>query len=422
MRSQSNTSHSSPRKNGQKVKSPAAAAREQVIRGYSLPQYYYTSQDRYDKDIEIWRERHWLLVDHESVIPDIGNYVVRNCASESLILVRDGDKRVRALLNVCRHRGSRVCLEPRGKVKAFVCPYHAWTYNLNGTLRGARDMPEWFKAADFGLVQAHVGILHGLIFVNFSKGQPPDFAGFSQRFDPYLTYYGISGAKVAHREVFEIRANWKGLSENLFECYHCLPAHPTFSRMQAIELIPLTHDDMLQGRQRERNTELGIRLPFIIDTPNEPYFQQAGHSEIGRGRLTASVGGNPVAPLMGELKTFDGRSAGVTFNPLATLVSYPDYTWFATFVPRAPLETDMELTWLVSGKAIEGVDYDPSVVSNLWRVTTQEDRIIIGSNQAGILSSGYRPGPYSLMEQRVVDLIEWYIKHFVDPDGNGLGD
>ena len=149
---------------------------------------------------------------------------------------------------------------------------------------------------------------------------------------------------------------------------------------------------------------------------DDPYLQGAGYYEIGRGRGTVTIGGHPVAPLMGELKFSDGMTGGMSFNPLSFLISFPDYIVFATFVPRSTLETDIEMVWLVSGSAVAGVDYDTDTVSRLWSITTEEDRIIIGDNQKGISSSGYRPGPYSLDESKVIEILDWYMKYFVDID------
>ena len=138
--------------------SAAEAARSQFVRGYSLPQYYYTSDERYARDVEISRQKHWLLADHESVIPEVGSFVVRNCAGESLIIVRDKARRVRAFHNVCRHRGSVLCMDEQGKTRAFVCPYHAWNFGLDGSLRAARSMPEDFDTSQFGLLECNVAI------------------------------------------------------------------------------------------------------------------------------------------------------------------------------------------------------------------------------------------------------------------------
>jgi Rieske 2Fe-2S family protein len=353
-----------------------------------------------------------LLVDHESVVPESGDYVVRNCAGESIILVRDREGQIRAFFNVCRHRGSIICREESGHGRTFVCPYHAWTYDLDGSLRAARSMPEDFQREQYGLRECNVGVTHGLVFVNMGREEPPSFAAFSGRFDPYLEQYGIADAKVAHREVFETTANWKCASENLGECYHCAPVHPTYARAQVVDLVPL--NDEARERQCELDTEHRARLPLVSDTPDSPYLQAAGQHEIGRGRRTVSVGGHPVAPLMGHIEEYDGMTAGMMFNPLAFLVSYADYTFFSTFVPRAVDRTDLEVVWLVAKSAMEGVDFHPAILSHLWTLTTEEDRIILNENHQGISSSAYRPGPYSRDEVQVVEFLTWYMKHFVD--------
>jgi Rieske 2Fe-2S family protein len=264
-------------------------------------------------------------------------------------------------------------------------------------------------------VECNVGVSYGLIFVNFAD-QAPDFHEFVGRFDPYLEYYGIHQSKVAHRQVYPTAANWKCVAENLGECYHCAPVHPTYSRMQDVDLVPLGFEAMTAREGAGSCDVQSQSFAPISDTPDSPYLQGAGYHEIGKGRRTGAVGGNPVAPLMGEVKDFDGRSGGITFNPLSFIVFYPDYAFFATFVPRSTLQTDIEVVWLVNDKAVSGADYDPQIVSHLWDLTTKEDQTIIGANQKGISSSGYRPGPYSLDEVRVVETLDWYLKHFVDVD------
>ena len=119
--------------------------------------------------------RRWLLVDHESRIPDKGDYFLFNIGNESIIIIRESDDKVNALFNVCRHRGSRVCLEQQGNKRLLTCPYHAWTYNLDGELRPPHLMPAGFDRTQHNLHKCHVTVYHGLIFVCLSVDCPARF-------------------------------------------------------------------------------------------------------------------------------------------------------------------------------------------------------------------------------------------------------
>jgi Rieske 2Fe-2S family protein len=396
----------------------AAEARAAVRPGYSLPQYYYVSEARFAHDMAILRNRHWLYADHELRIPNVGDYFLFDCVGESIIVVRDRQRQVRAFYNVCRHRGSRVCLESEGRASVFVCPYHAWSYNIDGTLRSARDMPEGFKSAEFSLRPVQVGLFHGMIFLNLSEGAPPDFSAFVARFDPFMARYGLANSKIAYRNrVPAARANWKLIAENFVECHHCANAHLAYSRTHAIgSQLNLgsadTHGEQHSWEQKMRTQ--GRLLEPVEDKADAPYFQTGMQIEIGYGNVSGSMDGKAMAPLMGDFGDYDGGWTYCVFNPLTTVALYPDHVMIHRFTPRSALETDIETTWFVAGNAVEAADYDPMAVSEMWRTTMAEDKKICADNQAGVLSQAYRPGPYSLMERRPAEMVDWYIRYFVD--------
>ena len=142
---------------------------------FSFERPLYTDRQVYELELEgIFRKR-WLFLDHLVRIPAPGDYFVRELAGESIIVIRGHDGEIRAFYNVCRHRGSRICLQSEGHVERLVCPYHAWAYQLDGHLQSARQMPADFKPADYGLLVCHLRVVEGLIFVCLSDEEPPDF-------------------------------------------------------------------------------------------------------------------------------------------------------------------------------------------------------------------------------------------------------
>src|SRR5258708_8839806 len=123
----------------------AASAPGLERNGFTLEQRFYVDPGIFRRDVEQLLMRHWLCAGHESSVPNPGDYFLFDLAEESVIVVRGQDRQVRAFANVCRHRGSRICAAPSGTAKNFVCPYHAWTYGLDGTLLAARHMPTGFR-------------------------------------------------------------------------------------------------------------------------------------------------------------------------------------------------------------------------------------------------------------------------------------
>jgi len=381
--------------------------------GFSLDQPFYADQDIYRRDIERIFFNAWLYVGHVSELPQPGDYFLFEIAGESVILVRDREGKIRALLNVCRHRGSRICWHARGKAKSFVCPYHGWGYGLDGSLRAARLMPDDFDKAAYGLHGIAVQVFHGMIFINFS-GEPASFDEVEKQLDPCLAPFDIPHTKVAHSEVYPIKANWKLAVENYIECYHCGPAHPEYSKAHSIKL-PRAQIAGLQADLDKRACALGLSTEMIGTPEMMPADVRGLHYFFDRyplfeGYLSGTEDGKPAAPLLGEIKDFDGGASNLTVGPASYFLIYSDHVVVYRFTPRDTQVTDCEVVWLVREDAVEGRDYDLSHLTWLWHVTTLADKAIIEHNQSGVNSRFYRPGPYSPMENFAIQFMAWYLK------------
>ena len=405
---------------------PAEQHAPQWKEGFSLPQAEYSDPAIFRADVRLLTEGLWLLVDHESAIPAPGDYFRTRIGEEEIILVRGKDMVVRGFFNVCRHRGSRICLTDKGSAKALVCPYHGWTYDLDGKLRGAALMPADFDKTENGLASFSVRLEDGLIFVNLSRGAVPDFEDFIAPFRPFLAIHGLSDTKVALRKAYPTIANWKLLVENFFECYHCRTAHPSYCKVHdprkllAFGAGPGSGDGGLIdsympifNKWQDDERQAGTLIDMFSDDEKSMHFRSAGRMPIGEGALTESIDGQPVAPLIGaarEQDRYDGNQSGMVFNPVSTLLVSSDHAVIFKFVPTGPLTSLCEAIWLVNKDAQEGVDYDPGKLSALWEVTLSEDKVITENNQKGILSSAYMPGRYSTQEQRIADFGRWYMR------------
>ena len=386
-------------------------------KGAGLLQEFYSDPQVFLLDIERVHLSRWICVGHESRVRSSGDWFRSDIAGESIIIVRGQDDRVRCLLNVCRHRGSRVCQEEEGSSPTLVCPYHAWSYDLKGKLQAARQMAPDFNVADWKLHEIHVRILEGLIFVCFAE-EAPSFDHAERTVNAGLRPYGWGRAKVAHRKTYSVNANWKLATDNYQECFHCGPVHSEFPRSHATA-NPDEEVSELRAESNRRLREMGIEIPTVHDwplcrTPNEEMVE-CFHDALHPGYVTGSVDGAPLAPLMGEFSDYEGGVTLFDVGPSSFFLAYPDYGVLFMFIPKGPQETDMEVNWLVADDAVEGEDYDLERLINLWDLTSLEDKLVIEQTQEGVNSRYYQPGPSGVMETTLRAFIEWYLGQISAP-------
>ncbi len=393
---------------------PLAALIRSRRPGHALPREFYTDPAIFERDLHSMLLKHWFCVGHASSIARTGDYLVVDFADESVIIVRTATGEVRALLNVCRHRGSRVCTGRAGRAPAarFTCPYHAWTYDLEGHLLVARHMPEGFQRADMGLRSLPVQVAEGLIFVSFAA-QPLDFAPAAEALARSAGVYGWARAKVAHRELYAISANWKLAVENYMECYHCQPAHPEYAKRH-VYARPAEMNVELERAARARAESLGI---IVADVDGYGCAAGAGQESISifrsalhEGQLSATDDGKLLGRLMGSFSASDGNSTYFDIGPVSDFLAYPDHGVIYRFIPRTVDRTEMEVLWLVDEAAVEGQDYDVERLTWLWKTTSVEDKKIVEMNQAGVNSRFFVPGPYSTQEPYAERFVTWYLQ------------
>ncbi len=379
--------------------------------GHPLGQVFYSDPEIFRRDLDRMVLRHWLCAGHVSSVPNVGDFFLLEVANESAIIVRGEDGELRALVNVCRHRGSRVCRERSGNTRVLICPYHAWTYGIDGKLRAARHMAEPFDKTRHGLKQIALRVVEGLIFVTFAD-EPLGLSKVEEVLRRGYGPYGWADAKVAHRETYPIEANWKLAVENYVECYHCAPSHPEYARLHANEQ-PRAKIAELNAQMDERAAALGLTIPnrdhWALAAERGEEATYCVRYAMLRGAVTGSPDGQAVAPLMGAFKGYDGGSTFIHVGPASFFLAYPDHGLIYRFIPRTVQRSELEVIWLVRGDAREGVDYDRDRLTWLWKVTSDADKRIIEDNQRGVNSRYYEPGPFSIMESQERRFIEWYL-------------
>ena len=393
--------------------------------GYSLEQDFYCSPEIFTRDMKQLISKRWLMVDHASRIPNVGDYFLFNIGNESIIVIRETLTQINAFFNVCRHRGSKICLEDEGTKKALTCPYHAWTYMLDGSLRRPRLMPSDFDPEQFGLHKAHCRVFHGIIFVSLATQPPPDFDQHYAPFSDVLKFHGLEDTKIAVQRNYPNEANWKLVVENFLECYHCGPAHPEYSAVHPRDQLlalgagpgsgpkeALDNYQPIWSAWEEKAKSLGHPLPLVEEGPETvnmcqlsrfPIADENTYSETRDGQLACRK-------LLGSIEENDKGETAIVFNPLSYILATNDVVLMIRFTPRSTLQTDVQLSWLVHKDAEEGIDYDPDNVAWVWDTTIRQDETITENNQAGVLSKRYCPGPYSQQETMLINFQEWYLR------------
>ncbi|WP_298814136.1 aromatic ring-hydroxylating dioxygenase subunit alpha [uncultured Roseibium sp.] len=380
--------------------------------GYSLPQAFYIDEDVFQADMKnIWHKE-WVFAVPSAELPKSGNYVTLQIGDYSIVVVRGSDGRIRAFHNSCRHRGSRICSAARGSAPKLVCPYHQWTYELDGSLLWARDMGPDFDPKQHGLKTVHCIDVSGMIFICLADAAP-DTSALEKQASRYLGPHDLTNLKVAHRSSIVEKGNWKLVLENNRECYHCSGSHPSLCRTFPDDPNLFGGDDTKttnEARQHiSRCESAGLASRYVISQNEQWRFvripilgEAVSYTMDGKAAVSRRTGTIP----------FDHAGACLLFHYPNTWNHFlSDHVLMFRVLPIGPMEAEVTTFWLVHKDANEGVDYDLNRLTEVWIHTNNEDRQIIEENQRGIRSPAYEPGPYSpVQESGVIQFVEWYTR------------
>lgn len=343
----------------------------------TLPARYYTDPELFRDEVERFFCQMWVCAGRAEQIPNPGDYFLREVAGESIIITRDASGVIQAFFNVCRHRGTRMCKSAEGKFEGRIqCPYHGWTYGLDGRLIGAPQMADGFRREEYPLNRVHVGTWDGHIFINLTQinlsetPQPliAQLADLPQKF----ANWRMSELRLHRRIKYEVKANWKLIMLNYNECLHCPVLHPALSAVTYY----------LSGEN---------------DKPHRSYI--GGTMEFQGGAETMSLDGKLRRDYLPGL-TVDQRSRvyyyGVFPNLLLSL--HPDYLMTHTMWPRAVDHTDVVCEWHFHRDEMAKPNFEGDDAVKFWDMTNREDWSVSELSQAGVQSRAYKPGPYSRCE------------------------
>jgi glycine betaine catabolism A len=389
--------------------------RSSYKRGGPLECAFYVSADVFNADLErIWR-RHWLYAGHACQIPKSGDWMTWAPGADQIVLVRGKDSAVRAFHNTCRHRGARICGGEHGHGRMLVCPYHAWTYELDGRLRTATEREFGVHQSELGLYPVALKDLGGLLFVALGDNPVP-FDDGAAEIAAQMAHQGFGHAKLAKTIRYTVKANWKLIFENNRECYHCATAHPEYvAGTYDVARFDEAHAAEVEGQTQAaaaRFRAMGLGEAAASSAMTGAWWRVT-RAPLMESWRTQSLDGMPIAPLMGTMRAKNMWSDGTlrcTVFPNFWQHASDDHAVATRLTPIDATTTQVDVSWFVHRDAVEGRDYTLERLLPFWQRTSEQDWAICEAQQMGVTSPAYRPGVYSkTRETNVQHFIDWYL-------------
>lgn len=359
----------------------------------TLPQPCFTDPAILAQERERLLLNGWVAVGRAEQVAAPGQYFLADVAGQSIIVLRDRGGVIRAFYNVCTHRGSRLCEEHQGRFsETLQCPYHAWTFALDGRLVGApstNDL-EGFSRADWPLRPVAVGLWEGFVFLNLAP-QPEPFERYMAPIWTRFARFGTAGLKLGRSIEYTVKANWKLIVQNYSECYHCALVHPELTRLTP----PVAGgNDLTEG-------------PFL-----------GGYMDLNNPGGSMTMSGRVCGlPVSGDIPEEDhGRVYYYSVMPNMLLSLHPDYVMYHILWPRSVNETSITCAWLFHPDTLANPSFDIDDGVKFWDLTNRQDWHVCELSQQGIESRGYRPGPYSHRES----IPAAFDRYYLDVMGHGL--
>ncbi len=349
-----------------------------------MPGWVYSSPAIFEREKQTLFSREWLMACRDEELPNVGDYVTLNVMGEEVLIARQADRSLAALANVCRHRGVPVAMGT-GNVRLFTCPYHAWTYELSGKLRGAphfRQNREALEGCD--LFSYHLAIWRGCVFINLSD-EPRDFDEFIAPFEREFGFLQLERCHVARKVVFDMSCNWKLCLENLVDIYH----------------VGTVHAKSFGGAYKGNKENFGFNL--LPDGCSSFFENAAPLTKDGK-------------TLVGQVPWLADRDASFAalglLWPNFRISARSDYFRIWNIWPVAPNRTLMLANMLFPEAALEQDNFESKLdeYETFFRGAIEEDRHVVEALQRAVSSERYIPGPLAKMEEA----IHHFLNHYAD--------
>ena len=357
----------------------------------TLPSYFYFDEDHYRKEVEaIWCKQ-WICVGRFDDLSTPGSYRVVEVDDQSIVVVRTEKGDLRAFHNTCRHRGSILCDAERGHFEngRVVCPYHAWTYSLEGALLKTpwRLPSDDFDAARFSLYRVGIVEWAGYIFINLNVDTDATLQDALSDFPARFANWDLGATKIVHRMVVDLACNWKIFWENFQECYHCPGVHPELCRV-----VPVFGKGFSSHRENPQATSEDLAQP-----------------RLAAGAKTWTLDGESRLPSFAHLSS-EERAAGHTYGvsvPSCYLVGHIDYARMVHMMPTGAQSTRLTVDWMASDEAIACPEFDVEEVIALGKLVVEQDGRACELNQKGLRARRHKAGVLVTQERSVAQFQDW---------------
>ena len=359
----------------------------------TLATHWYLSPDVFSAELEnIWY-RDWFCVGRSEDVPESGDFFTTSVGTQNLIVLRAESGALEAFHNTCRHRGALLCTEDKGRFRngRIICPYHTWTYSLNGDLLATpyRQSCDDFSNDDYSLYRIHVDTWGGYIFINLSESPATTLSDFLGAEAENLRDWPLEDMVSVRRETLALACNWKLFWENYSECYHCPRIHPELCKVVPVYSEGVMGDVDLPGWQAEGDDD--------------------GRPKVAPGMVTWSASGQTQLPTLPGLSKRD-LEAGANFASFTAsmyVVGHPDYVRSVRIVPVGPESTSLVIDWLlmpdVAEKHVDLIDE----MTAFGRLVVEQDGAVCELNQKGLHSLRHQHGVLVPQEHYLHEFHQW---------------
>lgn len=356
----------------------------------TLPARFYLDAEHYERELRAIWYASWVYLCRAEELARSRDFRVFELGSQSILVVRSADGTLHAFHNTCRHRGSVLCSEESGRLRgpALVCPYHQWTYELDGRLRSTPHRLESadFRRDDYPLYGVALEERAGFVFVHLGPDPPP----LEQALDwESLASWQLEGLRVGQLTRTRVRCNWKIFWENYNECLHCPSTHP-----ELVKIVP-TYGRGLLSEGELHDDGAGLEEPPLAE-----------------GAVTWTLDGKSRLPTLPGLSE-EEKSRGQTFwnlEPSLFVVAHRDYVRCARILPRGTEETEIQMEWLFLPSVLEREDFDLEHATELGRRVVEQDARACELNQRGLRALPHQHGVLVKQEYWVRRFQQWVLE------------
>lgn len=356
--------------------------RRELPEAAHAPGYIYTSEAVLRHEIEHAFLRDWLYAGRVEEVEQPGDYITLRLVDESIIITRDHDGELQAFYNMCAHRGPEIA-QGRGNARSFMCPYHGWTYDLQGQLRGAAHMGDTvgFDKADVHLRRVALQTWRGNIFVCFAE-QAPDFDAKLREFEQDFGFLQLERCRLGNRIELEVACNWKLVHENLMDFYH----------------VNVLHVKSFGSRFKWSNDNVVLK--------------DDGGMSIWYSGSPSTPGGEPLLGKMPWLEDRDYTLACTGFMPPnCTIFGRIDNQKFFVTWPITASTSRVIIYQLFSDAIFSHPDKEKllKIYGDFQILILEEDRTMIESMQKALASRTFVPGRMSVLEKSIHHTLNNYV-------------